>query len=109
MLLLSDELRQSEESKNKLRITNLVFKGGGPKGLAYLGVLKALEENMGLGLPGVKRVAGSSAGAITAAFIAVGYSAAEVEKLLTPELLLSFVTDEMNDNQKKIISALLTL
>lgn len=44
---------------------NLVFKGGGVKGIAYVGALKALE-NAGI-LPEITGFAGTSAGAITAA------------------------------------------
>lgn len=44
--------------------TNLVFEGGGVKGFAYLGALQVLDER-GV-LPRVERVAGASAGAITA-------------------------------------------
>lgn len=44
--------------------TNLVFSGGGILGIAYLGVVKYLEEiNV---LKNIKKVAGTSAGAITA-------------------------------------------
>lgn len=48
-----------------------VFEGGGAKGTAYAGVLETLREK------GVwfERVAGTSAGAITAALIAAGYQA----------------------------------
>jgi NTE family protein len=46
-----------------------VFEGGGAKGTAYIGALNALRES-GIWF---KRVAGSSAGAITASLIAAGY------------------------------------
>ena len=68
---------------------NLVFQGGGPKGAAYGGVLKELEQQKMLS--NVKRVAGTSAGAITATFIAMGYSAAEVHKLIMEKPLKEFV------------------
>ncbi len=48
-----------------------VFEGGGAKGAAYIGALTNLQEK-GIWF---KRVAGSSAGAITAALIAAGYRA----------------------------------
>ena len=48
-----------------------VFEGGGAKGLAFVGALSFMESQ-GLWF---KRVAGTSAGAITAAFIAAGYKA----------------------------------
>jgi NTE family protein len=60
--------------------TNLVFEGGGVRGLCYVGALQAVEE---AGLrPQVKAVAGTSAGAITAALIAMGYSADELRQEL---------------------------
>ena len=50
---------------------NAVFKGGGAKGVAYAGALQACER---AGLE-FAAVAGSSAGAITAALVACGYRA----------------------------------
>src|SRR5688572_22494445 len=61
-------------------IRNLVFEGGGMKGVAYAGAIAELERRGLLG--GVTQVAGASAGAITAAFLAVGVDAAELEKIL---------------------------
>jgi predicted acylesterase/phospholipase RssA len=54
-----------------------VFEGGGALGTAYLGGLRALHDND----IWFKRVAGNSAGAITAAMIAVGFTAPEIEWL----------------------------
>lgn len=51
-------------------IERLVFTSGGVKGSVYPGVLKALETAQIL--PQVEKVSGSSAGAIIAAFLAVG-------------------------------------
>ncbi len=68
---------------------NLVFQGGGPKGIAYIGVVEVLEERKII--PAVKRVAGTSAGAITATLIAMGYSSKEVNKLLTGKALTDFL------------------
>lgn len=53
-----------------LPIERLVWSGGGAKGVVYSGSYKALEVT-GL-LPHIKEIAGASAGAITAAFIAIG-------------------------------------
>ena len=59
---------------------NLVFKGGGVRGIAYVGALKYLYEN---GLTrSLERVAGTSAGAITA--INVGVRAPADETSGTP-------------------------
>ncbi|MEI4769135.1 patatin-like phospholipase family protein [Psychrobacillus sp. FJAT-51614] len=55
-----------------------VFSGGGLKGFALVGAYQILEEK-GYRF---KRVAGTSAGAILAAFIAAGFSSKEIEQLL---------------------------
>jgi NTE family protein len=49
---------------------NLVFEGGGVKGIAYAGAIEVLEKESILS--DIKRVAGTSAGAITAALLASG-------------------------------------
>lgn len=54
-----------------------VFSGGGIKAYAYIGALQSIQ-NSDLTF---KRVAGTSAGAIIAAFLAVGYTADEIRKL----------------------------
>ena len=59
---------------------NLVFEGGGVKGVAYLGVLDVLEEEGILGQ--ITRVGGTSAGAINALLIAAGFTNEETEKVL---------------------------
>ncbi|WP_297417485.1 patatin-like phospholipase family protein [Clostridium sp.] len=59
----------------------LVFSGGGIKGLAYVGALKALEEKQLF--QKVKRFAGASAGAITAALLAIGMSADELDEQMS--------------------------
>lgn len=62
-------------------VTNLVFQGGGVKGIAYAGALAALERR-GL-LAGVRGVAGASAGAFTAMLVAVGCDAATIARIAT--------------------------
>lgn len=55
---------------------NLVFEGGGMKGIAYVGALQVLEEkNI---LPQIVRVGGTSAGAITAVMVGLNYTPAEI-------------------------------
>ncbi|MCU0541240.1 MAG: patatin-like phospholipase family protein [Oscillatoriaceae cyanobacterium Prado104] len=56
------------------------FEGGGTLGAAYAGALLALARNK----IWFKRVAGNSAGAITASLIAAGYDANEIDLLFTP-------------------------
>jgi NTE family protein len=60
------------------QFADLVFEGGGVKGIGLAGAFAALQQR---GFAH-KRVAGTSAGAITAALIAAGYSAAELDKIL---------------------------
>ncbi len=55
-----------------------VFEGGGVKGIALVGALRAFEED------GFKwqNLAGTSAGGITAALLAVGYDAQELKRVM---------------------------
>jgi NTE family protein len=57
---------------------DLVFEGGGVKGIGLAGAYAALSER---GFE-PKCVAGTSAGAITAALVAAGYSSAELDRIL---------------------------
>ena len=59
---------------------NIIFKGGGPKGVAYLGGIIVLENRHML--IHVKRIGGTSAGAITATLLATGCNSTEAEELL---------------------------
>ena len=61
-------------------IENLVFKGGGVQGIAYAGAIEALEKECILS--GVKRTAGTSAGAVAAVLISLGYSSNEMVNVL---------------------------
>lgn len=59
----------------------LVLSGGGAKGAAHIGVIKALEEN---GIP-IDYIAGTSMGAIVGSLYAMGY---------TPEEMLALILSE---------------
>ena len=72
-------------------LIDVVFSGGGIKGLAYVGAYEVLE---GKGYK-FKRVAGTSAGSIMAAFIAAGYTSKEISELLM-NLELETILDEPN-------------
>lgn len=56
----------------------LVLSGGGAKGLAHIGVIKALEEN---DIP-IDYVVGTSMGAVVGAFYAAGYSPEELQMIV---------------------------
>jgi NTE family protein len=59
---------------------NLVFEGGGVRGLAYAGAIKALDEK-GV-LSSIERTAGTSAGSIAALLISVGYNSNEIDSIM---------------------------
>jgi NTE family protein len=67
---------------------NLVFEGGGVKGIAYAGALAVLEAK-GV-LADIHRVAGTSAGAITASLIALGAEADEAREIVAAAPFASF-------------------
>ena len=56
-----------------------VFEGGGVKGTAFLGALRCFGD---VGVQW-RKVAGTSAGAITAATVAAGFSIAELENVIS--------------------------
>jgi len=59
---------------------NLVLKGGGVRGIAYIGAMKVLEEKKVT--DSLQRVGGTSIGAVVAALISVGYTATEMEQAM---------------------------
>lgn len=67
---------------------NLVFKGGGVLGIAYAGAIKVLENNNVL--QGIERVAGTSAGAITAMLVSLRYNADEIKSIVNATSFKSF-------------------
>ncbi|WP_243572708.1 patatin-like phospholipase family protein [Bacillus stercoris] len=69
---------------------NLVFEGGGVKGVAYVGVLEVLEQHHIL--EKIERVGGTSAGAIVALLVSLGYSSSELKEKLK-EMDLSTLMD----------------
>lgn len=71
-------------------VDNLVFEGAGIRGIAYGGALNVLQQK-GL-LQTVQRVGGTSAGAITAMALSVGYSPAEIATI-TGNTSFSFLND----------------
>jgi NTE family protein len=67
---------------------NLVFEGAGVRGVAYVGAIQELEkQNI---LTGIERIGGTSAGAIAALTVALGYSSTEIEKIIYDTKLQKF-------------------
>ena len=68
---------------------NLVFEGGGVKGIAYVGALEVLERE-GI-LQDIKRVAGTSAGAMMAVMVGLRYTADEIKEKLWKLNFMNFM------------------
>jgi NTE family protein len=61
-------------------IKNLVFEGGGVRGISFAGAIGVLEENNLL--MDVEKVGGTSVGAITALTLSLRYNAKEIEEII---------------------------
>jgi len=61
---------------------DLVFEGGGAKGAVFVGALRELEDRQHT----IGRVVGTSAGAITATFVAAGYSSQQMLQAVKEKL-----------------------
>ncbi len=86
-------------SYHRNRPRNLVFQGGGAKGVVYPGVFQALEA-MGL-LTDVERFAGTSVGAITALFGALGYSVDKLEEFNKEVNFIDFIGNDLFQEVRK--------
>ncbi|MFH1441571.1 MAG: patatin-like phospholipase family protein [Candidatus Omnitrophota bacterium] len=79
---------------------NLVFEGGGVKGIAYLGMLEVLDSK-GI-LSQIERLAGASAGAITSAIVSFDLPFDELKKI-ADTLDYSKIPDKENLRQEDIV------
>lgn len=70
---------------------NLVFEGGGVKGIAYVGAMELLKEK-GI-FSNIRRVGGTSAGAINATLFALGFSIPEQNTILKKLDFNNFMDD----------------
>src|SRR5690348_877715 len=81
-LALSSETRAQEAARQgepgRPRI-GLVLSGGGARGAAHIGVLKVLEENH---VP-IDAIAGTSMGAVVGGLYASGFSARDIERIVS--------------------------
>lgn len=75
-------------------IENMAFAGGGAKGMAYPGVLRRVAE---LSM-NIKRVSGTSAGAITALPFALGYSPKKIEEIVLKYDFTEFMHESVINN-----------
>ena len=80
----------------------VVLSGGGAKGLAHIGVIRALEEN---NIP-IDYIAGTSMGAIVAGLYAAGYSPDEMETLFKSEQFKFWSTGKIQEEYRYFYSKL---
>jgi ankyrin repeat protein/predicted acylesterase/phospholipase RssA len=89
-----------------LKITTAVFQGGGVKGIGFCGALQKLSKEHILNLSELRIVAGTSAGAITALLLAIGYDINELGNIINDlnfyDLLESNLRSEFFEIKKKI-------
>jgi len=92
-MLSQEETTQQEDIK-----VGLVLSGGGAKGLAHIGVLKVLEE------AGVRidYIGGTSMGAMIGALYSSGYSAYELDSIITSFDYTQLMQDKLPRKSKSI-------
>jgi len=82
------------------RFLNLVFQGGGVRGVAYAGALKELPPDFKL-----HTVAGASAGSIVAALIAIGKTADQIKALLSKDEFFQLIQPVDSQRTARLIAA----
>lgn len=75
---------------------NLVFEGGGVRGIAFIGAVEVIEQN-GI-LSNIEKVAGTSAGSIVAMMVSLGYSAEEMKSIM-----LNMKVQHFNDGKGGLV------
>ncbi|MEM7172619.1 MAG: patatin-like phospholipase family protein [Pseudomonadota bacterium] len=76
-----------------VQFRNLVFEGGGVKGIAYVGAMDVIEKK-GI-LKDIERIGGTSAGAINAVLVACGFSNREQRTILSNMDFKEFMDDSV--------------
>lgn len=97
-LLLTFSITIHSQTPAKPEKLGLVLSGGGAKGLAHIGVLKVLEEE------GIEPqfITGTSMGSIVGGLYAIGYTAADLEKVAHSVPWLEYFDDEVSRNAQPI-------
>jgi NTE family protein len=76
----------------------VALSGGAALGLAHIGILKVLEEE---GIP-ISYISGTSMGSIVAAMYAAGYTAAEMDSILTTVEWNALFSDRIPENRMSL-------
>lgn len=101
-----EKFSQKYDNGNRYKIENLVFQGGGPKGIVYPNAIAATLEYNKITLSEIKKVAGTSVGSIVAGLLAVGYNEIEL-KFITKEI--SAFTIFLDHHDHEIVQHLLKI
>lgn len=96
LICLYDVSAQDSINTKPRKTVGLVLSGGGAKGLAHIGIIKALEQ---YGIP-VDYVAGTSMGAIIGGLYATGISIDSIEKIFYSEELTEWLSNKINNKYK---------
>lgn len=92
-LLLVSAIGFSQQKQPKV---GLVLSGGGAKGFAHIGVLKAIDK---AGIQ-IDYVGGTSMGAIVGGLYAAGYSADQIEEIILKTDFLTLIRDKLPRNSE---------
>jgi NTE family protein len=97
-LLILFSITIHSQAPAKPKKLGLVLSGGGAKGLAHIGVLKVLEEE------GIEPqfITGTSMGSIIGGLYAIGYTAADLEKVAHDVPWLEYFDDEVSRSAQPI-------
>lgn len=88
LLLFTISTLQAQDQK-----VGLVLSGGGAKGLAHVGVIRALVEN---DIP-IDYITGTSMGGVVGAFYAAGYSIDQIENIVGSNTLEEWINGQVAD------------
>lgn len=83
-------------------VKHLVFEGAGIRGIAYAGVIEVLEKQDKL--KAIQKVGGTSAGAITALMLSLGYTSSEIGDIIASTQFRKF-----NDGRFMFIGGLIRM
>lgn len=84
----------AQKDSTRRQSVGLVLSGGGAKGLAHLGVIRALEEAQ---IP-IDYICGTSMGAIVGGLYAAGYSVSDMEKIFYSDEFQYWFTGKVEDD-----------
>ncbi len=99
ILAVPVEAAENATAKKRLKV-GLVLGGGGAKGAAEVGVLKAIEE---VGIP-IDYIAGTSIGSIIGGLYSCGYRSSDLEDLFSSQEWVALLSDRNVDFDKRVIT-----